>query len=153
MSDMSSLYHEVIIDHGKNPRNFGKIEDALELKGLNPLCGDQLTLYVKIDNDRIADVKFNGQGCAISMASSSLMTQAIKGKTLAEAKVLFTAFHDLVMQEQSPEAVEAILGKLMILQGVKVYPSRIKCATLAWHALNAILEGKHGVVSTEKNGD
>ena len=150
MHDLLALYHEMIVDHGKNPRNFGVLENAHELKDLNPLCGDQLTLYVKIDGDIITDAKFSGQGCAISMASSSLMTQAIKGKTLAEAKTLFEAFHGLIMQETTLEHVGAILGKLAVLQGVAAYPSRIKCATLAWHALNGILDGANAPVSTEK---
>lgn len=150
MSDLSNLYHEVIVDHGKNPRNFGKLENALELKGLNPLCGDQLTLYVKLDAGKITEIKFSGQGCAISMASTSLMTQALKGKTEAEAKALFEAFHGLLMEEKTPEEVNDILGKLIILRGVAAYPSRVKCATLAWHTLQGILSGKTQAISTER---
>jgi len=150
MDNLVALYHEMIVDHGKNPRNFGVLEGVHELKGLNPLCGDQITLYVKIEGGKITDAKFSGQGCAISMASSSLMTQAIKGKTVVEAKTLFEAFHGLIMQETSLDHVNPILGKLAVLQGVAAYPSRIKCATLAWHALNGILEGADAPVSTEK---
>lgn len=150
MSDLAQLYHEVIVDHGKNPRNFGALKNALELQGLNPLCGDQMTLYLRIGQDRIVDAKFSGQGCAISMASCSLMTQAVKGKTVAEAKALFEAFHGLLMKEQALENVEAILGKLAILQGVAEYPSRVKCASLGWHTLNALLDGQHEPISTEK---
>lgn len=150
MSDLMQLYHEVIVDHGKNPRNFGTLEGALELKGLNPLCGDQMTLYLKIENNKIVDVKFSGQGCAISTASNSLMTQAIKGKTLEEAQALFDAFHGLLMKEKSLMEVENILGKLVILQGVSAYPSRVKCASLGWHTLNALLHGQKEPVSTEK---
>lgn len=152
MDNLTQLYHEVIIDHGKNPRNFGVLEGALELKGINPMCGDQITLYLKIEDGKIIDAKFNGQGCAISMASSSLMTQAVKGKTVDEAKILFDAFHGLLMAEQTPEQVSTILGKLMILQGVALYPSRIKCATLAWHTLNGVLSGEKKQVSTEGGG-
>lgn len=150
MSDLTSLYHEVIVDHGKTPRNFGTLDNALHLKGVNPLCGDQLTLYLKMDGDKIAEAKFSGQGCAISMASASLMTQALKGKTQSEAQSLFAAFHGLIMQEKTPEEVSSILGKLMVLQGVAAYPSRIKCVNLAWHTLSGILSGKTEAVSTEK---
>ncbi len=153
MTDLSALYHEVIVDHGKNPRNFGVLESALELKGVNPLCGDQLTLYLKIEGDKIVEARFTGKGCAISMASASLMTQAIKGKTCAEAKALFEAFHALLLQEKTLKEVEGELGKLVILQGVAAYPSRVKCASLAWHALNGILSGEEGEISTEKKDD
>lgn len=150
MSDLTHLYHEVIIDHGKNPRNFGLLEDALQLKGLNPLCGDQLTLYVRIEGDKIIDTKFSGHGCAISMASSSMMTQAIKGKTVREAQDLFEAFHGLLIQRKNASETTVQLGKLAILQGVAAFPSRVKCATLAWHTLSNILAGRMEAVSTEK---
>ncbi len=151
MSDLTNLYHEVIVDHGKNPRNFGTLDQALSLQGFNPLCGDQLRLYLKITDGKITEAKFSGQGCAISVASASLMTQSVKGKTVEEAEALFKAFHSLIMQEQSAvTGIEGVLGKLMVLQGVSAYPSRIKCATLAWHTLNGILAGKTEAVSTEK---
>lgn len=148
MSELNSLYHELIIDHGRAPRNFGELAEAKHLEGFNPLCGDRLTLYLKIENDKITDVKFKGQGCAISMASASLMTQAIKGKTLHEAQTLFSSFHHMLI---SKEVDEAALGKLAILQGVAEFPSRIKCAILAWHTLNALLKGEEEPVTTEKD--
>ena len=147
MSELSSLYHELIIDHGRAPRNFGALPDAKHLEGFNPLCGDRLMLYLKTLDDKIVDVKFTGQGCAISMASASLMTQALKGKTLAEAEQLFTAFHQMLIDNQLDEPV---LGKLAILKGVAEYPSRIKCATLAWHTLNALLHDQNKPVTTEE---
>jgi nitrogen fixation protein NifU and related proteins len=146
MSELNSLYHELIIDHGRAPRNFGELKDAEHLEGFNPLCGDRLTLYLKIEDNKITDVKFKGQGCAISVASASLMTQALKGKTLTEAKQLFHEFHEMVTQQKFDADV---LGKLAILSGIAEFPSRIKCATLAWHTLNAILQGKHESVTTE----
>ncbi len=149
MSDLNQLYHEVIVDHGRHPRNFGTLPDAKKLRGHNPLCGDELTLYLQIEAGKIADVRFDGQGCAISVASTSLMTQAIKGKTLAEAEQLFGAFHGLMMAESQDAAKEALLGKLLILKGVAEYPSRVKCATLAWHTLHALLQNEHEPVSTE----
>lgn len=146
MSELNTLYHELIIDHGRSPRNFGELPDAQELEGFNPLCGDRLTLYLKIHDHKITEVKFKGQGCAISVASASLMTQALKGKTIDEAKALFSAFHQMIVDKKVDET---ILGKLAILQGVAEFPSRIKCATLAWHTLNAMLQGQHERVSTE----
>lgn len=153
MTDLTQLYHEVIIDHGKNPRNYGVLdnEKTRSLQGVNPLCGDQLTLYLDVEGGKIVEAKFVGHGCAISMASGSLMTQAVKGKTLEEAKALFEAFHGLLLKEKIPEEVAKILGKLIILEGVAAYPSRIKCATLAWHTLNGILEGGREPVSTEED--
>jgi nitrogen fixation NifU-like protein len=148
MSELQHLYHELIIDHGRSPRNFGTLEHAKHLEGFNPLCGDRLVLYLKIDQDIIVDAKFTGQGCAISVASASLMTQALKGKTLAEAKTLFNAFHQMLTQK---EINEECLGKLAILQGVAGFPARIKCAVLAWHTLNALLKGEQEPISTEQN--
>ncbi len=149
MSDINQLYHEVIVDHGRHPRNFGTLEDAIHLIGRNPVCGDTLTLYLQIKEGVIVDAKFEGQGCAISVASTSLMIQAIKGKTVKEAKTLFHAFHALIVDKQTTETLECELGKLMILAGVAEYPSRIKCATLGWQTLMALLSGKHDIVSTE----
>lgn len=147
--DLRELYQEMIIDHGRRPRNFGVLAPATHsADGHNPLCGDQLTVYLDIDAGKtIRDIKFEGQGCAISMASASLMTEALKGKSIAEAETLFAGFHDLVMdQVKTP----ADLGKLAVLAGVKEYPTRVKCATLAWHTLHAALLQRHPqAVSTE----
>lgn len=149
MSDINQLYHEVIVDHGRHPRNFGNLPDAIHLVGRNPVCGDTLTLYLQIKDGVIVDAKFEGQGCAISVASTSLMIQAIKGKTVQEAQALFQAFHSLVVDKQTEEPMQAVLGKLMILAGVAEYPSRVKCATLGWQTLMALLTGQQEVVSTE----
>lgn len=148
MSDLRELYQEVIFDHNRNPRNFGRLEGATHrAEGHNPLCGDQLTLYLRVGEDgRIEDVAFEGKGCAISTASASLLTEAVKGRTLEEAERLFQGFHGMIMGEPAPEPVE--LGKLEVLEGVKEYPTRVKCATLAWHTLHAAIEGKDQV-STE----
>jgi len=146
MADLKALYQEVILDHSKNPRNFHPLPDANRTAvGRNPLCGDQFTVYLRIDGDRISDVGFEGQGCAISKSSASMMTQAVKGKTSAEAESLFDRFHDLVTgKEADPDS----LGKLAAFQGVSEFPIRVKCASLAWHTLRAALEAK-GAVSIE----
>ncbi|HEC17367.1 MAG TPA: SUF system NifU family Fe-S cluster assembly protein [Sedimenticola sp.] len=150
MTDLRELYQEVIIDHSRNPRNFGKLDAADRIaRGNNPLCGDKLTLYLKLDeNDVITDVSFEGAGCAISISSASLMTEMLKGKTLQQAEALFQAFHGLIMGENTPDR-DAGLGKLKVLEGVKAFPSRVKCATLAWHMLHAALEKATQPVSTE----
>jgi nitrogen fixation protein NifU and related proteins len=149
MSELSDLYQEVILDHNRRPRNFRQIDDASrKQEGYNPLCGDRLTVYVKLDGQRIADVSFEGSGCAISKASASLMTEALKGKTVEEARELFDRFHDMVTS--SPEAAAPDLGKLSVLSGVREYPTRVKCASLAWHTLKAAVVDKvEGPVSTE----
>ncbi len=148
MSDLRDLYQEVIFDHNRRPRNFGRLEGAThKAEGFNPLCGDQLTLYLRVGEDgRIEEVAFEGKGCAISTASASLLTEAVKGKTLEEAERLFRGFHGMIMDEPAAEPVE--LGKLEVLAGVKEFPTRVKCATLAWHTLHAAIEGKDQV-STE----
>ena len=141
MSELSDLYQEVILDHNRRPRNFRTIEDASRRQeGYNPLCGDRLTLYVTLDGGRIADVAFQGSGCAISKASASLMTETLKGKTVAEARTLFEKFHDMVTS--SPDTEAADLGKLSVLSGVREYPTRVKCASLAWHTLKAAVSGE-----------
>jgi nitrogen fixation protein NifU and related proteins len=148
MSELSDLYQEVILDHNRRPRNFRALEDGRRQEGYNPLCGDRLTLYVKLDGDRIADVAFQGSGCAISKASASLMTEALKGKTVSEARALFEQFHDMVTS--SPDTPPADLGKLSVLSGVREYPTRVKCASLAWHTLKAaVSDSDAGPVSTE----
>ncbi len=148
MFDARELYQEVIVDHNRNPRNFARLNDAdTTLEGFNPLCGDKLTLYLKINNDQISDITFDGSGCAISVASASLMTDAMKGKTLNEAETLFNQFHHLITTDESYDAAD--LGKLIALAGVKDYPARVKCASLCWHTLHAALQGEQSPVKTE----
>lgn len=149
MLDLKDLYQEVIVDHNRSPRNFGRIEGAdRTLEGFNPLCGDHLTLYVKFDGDQIRDIRFDGSGCAISVASASLMTEAIKGKTIREADEIFESFHDLLTAEGN-SVDPAKLGKLAALAGVRDYPVRVKCAVLCWHAMHSALKGGQSAVSTE----
>lgn len=148
MDTLRELYQEIIIDHGRRPRNFGAPKDYTHaLKGYNPLCGDQLTLFLTWQGNHIEQAQFEGQGCAISMASASLMTEALRGKTAIEAEKLFQTFHEFVTQ--SGLTAEDSLGKLAILGGVREYPTRIKCATLAWHTLASLLKGQQNEVSTE----
>lgn len=149
MSDLSELYQEVILDHNRRPHNFRVIEGASrQQEGFNPLCGDRLTLYVKLEGEVIADVAFQGSGCAISKASASLMTDALKGKTIAEARVMFDRFHEMVTSP--PETPPADLGKLSVLAGVREFPTRVKCASLAWHTMKAaVSEEAGGPVTTE----
>ena len=145
---LRELYQEVILDHTKNPRNFREIENAShDAKGHNPLCGDRLSLYILVEDGVIRDVSFKGAGCAISTASASMMTEALKGKTEVEAEALFGAFHDVVTGKKGAE--EEALGKLAVFAGVRDYPVRVKCATLAWHTLKAALVDKEEAVSTE----
>jgi nitrogen fixation NifU-like protein len=148
MSGLGDLYQEVILDHNRRPRNFRAIDEATRTQeGFNPLCGDRLTLYVKLEGDVIRDVAFQGSGCAISKASASLMTEALKGKTVTEARAMFERFHDMVTSE--PESPAPDLGKLSVLAGGREFPTRIKCASLAWHTLKAAVAGETGPVSTE----
>ena len=149
MSDLDDLYQEVILDHGRKPRNFHRVDDAnCQAEGLNPLCGDHFKLYVKVDGDKIADIGFEGSGCAISKASASLMTLSVKGKSVREAEDLFERFHRLVTE--GPGSVPASeLGKLAALSGVCEFPTRVKCASLVWHTLRNALEEGAKVVSTE----
>ena len=138
MSDLSELYQEVILDHNKRPRNFGTLEAPTHhAEGYNPLCGDRLDLFVRVDGDTIADVRFKGSGCAISKASASLMTDALKGHSVAEAHELFERFHRMVTTP--PDRPVEDLGKLSVLAGVREFPVRVKCASLAWHTLKAAL--------------
>ncbi|HRI03323.1 MAG TPA: SUF system NifU family Fe-S cluster assembly protein [Pyrinomonadaceae bacterium] len=149
MSELSDLYQEVILEHNKSPRNFREIADADQYAdGKNPLCGDALRVYVAMDGDQIADVAFKGSGCAISKASASMMTQAVKGKTREEAEAIFGEFHKMVTGELDIETDDNDLGKLRIFSGVLEFPARVKCASLSWHTLNAALHGED-VVSTE----
>ena len=148
MSDLRDLYQEVIVDHYKRPRNFGLLDEpASRAQGYNPLCGDQVTVCVRETDDRVAEVTFEGVGCAISTASASLMTEAVKGKTTEEAQKIFEDFHRVLIGEA--EVGDVDLGKLEALSGVREFPVRIKCATLAWHAFRAALKGEEQV-STER---
>ncbi len=151
MSDLMDLYQEIILDHNRRPRNFGPLPDAdHQAEGYNPLCGDQLKVYLRIADGRIEDVHFDGSGCAISKASASLMTEAVKGKSLAEAEELFGGFHELLTGDPSVKGeASAELGKLAVFEGVREFPVRVKCATLAWHTLHAALAGESQPVSTE----
>ena len=149
MSDLSELYQETILDHNKRPRNFGVLPDAnREAKGHNPLCGDNVTVYLHMEGDVIRDISFQGSGCAISKASASMMTDALKGKTEAEAEAIFQTFHHLVTSEADPDVDEEELGKLAVFGGVREYPARVKCASLAWHTLHSAL-ASGDIVSTE----
>ena len=148
MNELRDLYQEVILDHNRRPRNFGALPNAnREAEGNNPLCGDRVTVHLHMEGDRIQDISFEGAGCAISTASASLMTEALKGRTIEEAQRIFHGFHDLLTKgtEQDPEA----LGKLAVFSGVREYPMRVKCATLAWHTFQAALDQKDHPVSTE----
>lgn len=149
MSEVNDLYQEVILEHNKNPRNFREIPDAdRTADGKNPLCGDALRVYVEMDGDTVKDVSFKGSGCAISKASASMMTQAVKGRSKHEAEVIFDEFHRMVLGEFDEDTEENHLGKLKIFAGVREFPARVKCASLSWHTLNAALHGEE-VVSTE----
>ena len=143
MSDLSELYQEVILDHNRRPRNFGVLPDAnRRARGHNPLCGDRLTLSLRVVDDRIDDVRFEGSGCAISKASASLMTDAIKGQPLADVEALFNRFHAMVTGPVDVPVDEAVMGKLAVFGGVREFPVRVKCASLAWHTLKAALSGQ-----------
>ncbi len=149
MSELNELYQETILEHNRNPRNFREIEAAdKEAVGNNPLCGDALRVYLKMDGDTVGDVAFKGSGCAISKASASMMTQTVKGKTREEAEKLFDEFHRMVTGELDVEVDENHLGKLKIFAGVLEFPARVKCASLSWHTLSAALHGDEAV-STE----
>lgn len=146
--DLKDLYRDVILDHNKKPRNFGKLEAAdAHADGHNPLCGDRLTVFLKMNGERVEDVKFEGKGCAISTASASLMTEAVKGKERAVIGELFGKIHSLLTQQEA--VADPSLGKLAALSGVREYPSRVKCASLCWHTLNAALDKGAATVSTE----
>jgi len=144
---LEDLYQEVILDHSKRPRNFHEMADATRrVEGYNPLCGDKLALFVKLDGETVRDVSFVGAGCAISTASASLMTESVKGKSRQEAMQMMERFHDLLTTEKPPAVG---LGKLTVFSGVREFPVRVKCATLAWHTLKSALTGASEVVSTE----
>jgi nitrogen fixation protein NifU and related proteins len=146
--DLKDLYRDVILDHNRHPRNFGRLEGSdSQAEGHNPLCGDRLSVFVRTDGERVADIRFEGQGCAISTASASLMTEAVKGKDKAAVRALFDKVHTLLTREDA--VADASLGKLAALSGVREFPARVKCASLCWHTLNAALERGAATVSTE----
>jgi nitrogen fixation protein NifU and related proteins len=146
--DLKELYRDVILDHNRQPRNFGRLQNATgQAEGHNPLCGDQLSLTVRLNGERIEDIRFEGKGCAISTASASLMTEAVKGRDRAAARELFDRVHALLTQPDA--APDGSLGKLAALAGVREFPVRVKCASLCWHTLNAALERSESTVSTE----
>jgi nitrogen fixation NifU-like protein len=149
MSDLRELYQEVILDHHKKPRNFRKIENARHVEGYNPLCGDKVTVYVKLDGDVVKDVSFQGSGCAISTASASMMTESLRGKTRAQAEAVFKSFHELITGRPPEKSETPELGKLEVFSGVREFPLRVKCASLAWHTFQAALKGEDKTVSTE----
>jgi len=150
MAELRDLYQELILDHSKRPRNYREIPNASrKVEGFNPLCGDHFTVYLQMDGDLVRDISFQGSGCAISKASASLMTQALKGKSKADAEELFARFHNLVTGRSENGASED-LGKLAVFSGVSEFPVRVKCASLAWHAMKAAIEGETQQVSTEE---
>ena len=150
MSDLKALYQEIILDHNRNPRNFKKMEDAsCSVDGYNPLCGDHYTIFLKLDNGIIKEISFQGSGCAISKASASVMSTVLKGKTRAEAELLFEKYHNLVRGENKNENSAEELGKLAAFAGVSEFPARVKCAILPWHTMKNALEEKSETVSTE----
>ena len=144
---LDDLYQEVILDHNRRPRNFRTIEGGRSAEGFNPLCGDRLTVYVRIENGVITDVSFQGSGCAISKASASMMTESVKGKTVADAEALFARFQRMITAP--PDGPSDNMGKLTALAGVRQFPIRVKCASLAWHTLQAAVEARDQMVSTE----
>lgn len=146
-AELQDLYQEVILDHNRRPRNFRAIEHGRRAEGYNPLCGDRITVYLRIDDGVIRDASFQGSGCAISKASASLMTESVKGKTLADAEALLERFQQMITAP--PDAPVPDLGKLSVLAGVRQFPVRVKCASLAWHTLRAAAEARGQVVSTE----
>ena len=149
MSELSELYQQVILDHNKKPRNFRKLDSANHsAEGYNPLCGDHLTVYVNLAGDEVKEISFEGNGCAISKAAASMMTQAVKGQNKERAEQLFKEFHSMVTGELDEEQQENILGNLKIFAGVKDFPVRVKCATLPWHTMRAALNNEE-IVSTE----
>lgn len=149
MSDLRELYQQLILDHNKNPRNFRAIESAQHIaEGNNPLCGDRVTLYATVKNGRISDIAFQGSGCAISKASASLMTEALKGKTVEDAETLFLKFQNMVTDKEAPQTSQD-MGELAVFTGIRDYPTRIKCATLAWHAAHAALHNHQNTITTE----
>jgi nitrogen fixation NifU-like protein len=149
MDDLRELYQQVILDHNRDPKNYGRISCTHSAEGYNPLCGDKVTVYLRIEKDSIIDVHFEAAGCAISKASASLMTVALKGKSLPEAREIFQAFIDMITTDRHRDIDSEKMGSLVVLAGVREFPSRVKCAGLAWHAFRAALDKDAGTVSTE----
>ena len=151
MSELTDLYQELILDHNRRPRNYGALAGASHIaKGYNPLCGDKLTIYARLEGDRIAGLTFEGSGCAISKASASLLTDAVKGKTVGEAEALFTRVHAMLTAPMDRDVDAESMGKLAVLSGVREFPTRIKCASLAWHTMKAaVAHDADGPVTTE----
>jgi nitrogen fixation protein NifU and related proteins len=154
VSELSELYQQVILDHNKKPRNFKRLDTANRTaEGVNPLCGDQLTVYLLVEDDVIKDVSFEGSGCAISKASASMMTQSVKGKTRAEAETLFDEFHRMVLGELDEEQTPNQLGRLKIFSGVREFPARVKCASLSWHTMHAALNNQNATTTEDLGPD
>ena len=150
MFDSQELYQEIVMDHNRRPRNFGSMTDSTATsEGFNPLCGDQITLFLKVSEDIVEDISFEGVGCAISKSSASMMTEGVKGKSVEEALIVFQAFREMITAKSDGSKDSEILGDLEILKGVAQYPTRIKCATLSWHTLQAALQGTESDISTE----
>ena len=150
MFDAQDLYQEIVMDHNRRPRNFGSIADSTSSsEGFNPLCGDQVTVFLKVSDEIVEDVSFEGVGCAISKSSASMMTEGVKGKSVEEALIVFQAFRRMLTTTSDQVEDSEVLGDLEILKGVSQYPTRIKCATLSWHTLQAALQGSGSDVSTE----
>jgi nitrogen fixation NifU-like protein len=149
-NELRELYQQVILDHNKSPRNFKKLDNANHFaEGYNPLCGDKINIYLELEGDKVKDISFQGSGCAISKASASLMSTIVKGKTLEEAEKIFEEFHHMVTGTHEEEIDFDKLGKLAVFAGVKDFPARVKCASLAWHTMNAALKDENEIVSTE----
>jgi nitrogen fixation NifU-like protein len=153
MSELRELYQDVILDHYKKPRNYRTLDGARHIEGHNPLCGDRITIYVQMEGDVIKDISFQGSGCAISTASASMMTESLKGKTRQAAEMLFNEFRGLLTSADKSQADGTKLGKLEVFEGVREFPLRVKCATLAWHTVHAALEGEETTVTTEREGE
>jgi nitrogen fixation protein NifU and related proteins len=150
MPDLRELYQQVILDHHKKPRNFRKLEKAnRQADGYNPLCGDKVSVYMEVEEGIIRDISFIGTGCAISTAAASMMTESLKGKSISDAELLFNCFHSLVTGDGNADFDASAMGKLAVFSGVREYPVRVKCASLAWHTMRAALEGRKDTVATE----
>jgi nitrogen fixation NifU-like protein len=148
--ELRELYQQVILDHNKSPRNFRKLDGANHFaEGYNPLCGDKINIYLQLEGNKVKDISFQGSGCAISKASASLMSTIVKGKTLEEAEKIFEEFHNMVTGTHDEEIDLDKMGKLAVFAGVKDFPARVKCASLAWHTMNAALKDENEIVSTE----
>ncbi len=150
MSDLTDLYQELILDHNRRPRNFGSLTEAnRSARGVNPLCGDKVAVHLRVEDDEVKDIRFEGTGCAISIASASVMSESLKGRTCGDVRDIFERFHQMVAVDDGSASNPPEMGKLAAFAGVRDYPARVKCATLAWHTLRAALDGDAQAVSTE----